>query len=144
DRVVGFYRDEALDYSGAEPSFPDGLDVEVMRFDVLEEAWRQATRPSDREHVTLFINRQRDRFYVRALASDTDLSHLRWTVDEPEDFELFTRIYEALYPANPAFTTKDILALLERRPELITLNKGVDRNAGLAKSLAADPKEGPA
>ncbi|HMF99203.1 MAG TPA: glycosyltransferase family protein [Vicinamibacterales bacterium] len=141
DRVVAACVDESLDYSGAEPSFPDGLDVEVMRFSALEAAWTEATRPSDREHVTQFINRQRDRFRVRGVASDVDLSHLRWTVDEPADFELVTRIYEALYPANPAFTTKDILDLLARQPELVTLNRGIVRNEGLARSLAADPPE---
>jgi spore coat polysaccharide biosynthesis protein SpsF len=141
DRVVSVCLDEGLDYSGAEPSFPDGLDVEVMRFAVLEEAWEEATRPSDREHVTQFINRQRDRYRVRGVANDVDLSHLRWTVDEPEDFELVTQIYEALYPANPAFATQDILDLLARRPELATLNKGIVRNEGLARSLAADPPE---
>jgi spore coat polysaccharide biosynthesis protein SpsF len=141
DRVVNVCRAESLDYAGAEPSFPDGLDVEVMRFSVLEEAWRQATRPSDREHVTQFINRQPDRFRIRGVANDVDLSHLRWTVDEPEDFELVTRIYEALYPANPAFTTRNILDLLARQPALATLNQGIVRNAGLAKSLEADPPE---
>jgi spore coat polysaccharide biosynthesis protein SpsF (cytidylyltransferase family) len=141
DRVVGVCIAESLDYTGAEPSFPDGLDVEVMRFTALEEAWEEATRPSDREHVTQFINRQRDRFRVRGVANDVDLSHLRWTVDEPADFELIKRIYEALYPTNPAFTTRDILDLLARQPELATLNKGIVRNEGLAKSLAADPPE---
>ena len=141
DRVIHVCIDEGLDYTGAEPSFPDGLDVEVMRFTALEEAWEEATRPSDREHVTQFLNRQRDRFRVRGVANDVDLSHLRWTVDEPADFELVTRIYEALYPANPAFTTQDILGLLARRPELATLNKGIVRNEGLARSLAADPPE---
>ncbi|HKB12152.1 MAG TPA: glycosyltransferase family protein [Vicinamibacterales bacterium] len=141
DRVVNVCIDEELDYSGAEPSFPDGLDVEAIRFSALEAAWREATRPSDREHVTQFINRQRERFRVRGVANDVDLSHLRWTVDEPADFELVTRIYEALYPTNPAFTTRDILDLLARQPELATLNTGIMRNEGLAKSLAADPPE---
>lgn len=141
DRVVGVCVEESLDYTGAEPSFPDGLDVEVMRFSALEAAWNEATRPSDREHVTQFINRQRDRFRVRGVGSDVDLSHLRWTVDEPADFELITRIYEALYPSNPAFTTQDILDLLARQPELATLNKGIVRNEGLARSLAADPPD---
>jgi len=66
---------------------------------------------------------------------------MRWTVDEPQDFELVTRIYEALHPRNPAFTTEDILDLLAARPELLELNKGIGRNEGLARSLAADPPD---
>ena len=47
-----------------------------------------------------------------------DLSHLRWTVDEPEDFILVEKIYQALYKENPFFLTKDILDLLKEQPYL--------------------------
>jgi len=139
DRVVEFFHSDRFDIAGTSESYPDGIDVEVVRFDILEHAWRHATKPSDREHVTLFVHRQPDRFRVGRYPSDVDLSHMRWTVDEPQDFELVKRIYEALYPRNRAFTTKDILALLEAQPELLTLNRGIQRNEGLARSLAADP-----
>jgi len=139
DRVVDLFHSDRFDIAGAAPTFPDGLDVEVVRFDALEVAWREATLPSDREHVTQFIHRQPERFRIGPLDSDTDLSHLRWTVDEPQDFELVSRIYEALYPRNPAFTTQDVLDLLSERPDLLNLNRGIRRNEGLARSLAADP-----
>ena len=140
DRVVEFYLRGGFDHAGngVEPRFPDGLDVEILRFPILEYAWQHATRLSDREHVTLFVHRQPDRFRIGSYRNDVDLSHLRWTVDEPRDFVLVERIYEALYPKNPAFTTADILDLLEKRPELLALNSGIDRNEGLARSLARD------
>ncbi|MCA2770972.1 MAG: glycosyltransferase family protein, partial [Microcystis sp. M122S2] len=37
------------------PTFPDGMDVEVMKFSALEEAWHNAIKISDKEHVTPFI-----------------------------------------------------------------------------------------
>jgi spore coat polysaccharide biosynthesis protein SpsF (cytidylyltransferase family) len=142
DRVVGFFAAGDFDIAGADPAtWPDGLDVEVMRFATLEYVWREATRPSDREHVSLFLTRQPDRFRVRGYGHDVDLSHHRWTVDEPEDFELVRRIYEALYPANAAFTTRDILDLLAAHPEISALNRKFRRNEGLERSLAADPRE---
>ena len=140
DRVVALLIAEQLDIAGAAPTFPDGLDVEAMRFSILETAWREATLPSDREHVSLFVVRQPDRFKVKGLDNDVDLSRMRWTVDEPEDFELVRQIYEALYPGTPAFTTADILALLAARPELLELNRKYRRNEGLERSLANDPK----
>ena len=91
--------------------------------------------------MSLFITRQPERYRIGLLENDVDLSHLRWTVDEPEDFEMVRRIYEALYPANPAFTTKDILDLLAKQPELSQLNRRFRRNEGLERSLAQDPKE---
>jgi spore coat polysaccharide biosynthesis protein SpsF len=141
DRVVEFFGMDSFDIAGTAVTFPDGLDVEVVRFEILEHAWKQATRPSDREHVTLLVHRQPERFRVGRYPSDMDLSHLRWTVDEPQDFELVRRIYEALYPRNPAFTTSDILDLLAAQPELLDLNRGIQRNEGLQRSLAADPPD---
>lgn len=140
DRVVEFYLAGNFDHAGnaVEPMFPDGLDVEVLRFQVLEYAWRHASLPSHREHVTLFVHRSPDRFRVGSYRNVTDLSHLRWTVDEPEDFELIRRIYEALYPKNPAFTTEDILAFLSSQPDLLDLNRGIRRNEGLERSLARE------
>ena len=77
---------------------------------------------------------------VAGYENDADLSHMRWTVDEPEDFELVRRVYEALYPVNSAFTTKDVLDLLAAQPELLELNRKFRRNEGLERSLAKDPK----
>jgi spore coat polysaccharide biosynthesis protein SpsF len=141
DAAVDLARARGADITVTDDSFPDGLDVEVLRYEALAQAWREATRPSDREHVTLFVRRQPQRFPVARLPSARDLSHLRLTVDEPQDFQLVQRIYEELYPAAPAFTIADVVALLEARPELAALNQGIRRNQGLHRSLAADPPD---
>lgn len=140
DRAIDFHVRGNFDYSSntIEPTWPDGLDVEVVRFFCLEQAWREAILPSEREHVTSFIYTRPERFRIGNLKNNVDLSALRWTVDEPADFELVRTIYEALYPVNPAFGTSDILALLEKRPQLEMINKGFQRNAGYMKSLYED------
>ena len=140
DDVIGYYLDGGFDYASnaIHPTFPDGLDVEVLRFSFLGQSWREATLPSQREHVTPFIHQQPLRFKIGHYKSSSDLSHLRWTVDEPKDFELVTMIYEALYPKNPNFSTRDILELLEQRPELVHWNTAHQRNEGYQKSLNAD------
>jgi len=79
-----------------EPTFPNGLDVEVMRFECLERAWMEARLPSEREHVTPYLYNCSGRFRLGSYCGEPDLSNLRWTVDEPEDLELVRRIYEAL------------------------------------------------
>lgn len=144
DRVIGEYLASGCDHvsNGAAPaSFPDGLDVEVFRFAALEQAWREAQLPSEREHVTPFIYKHPERFRLGQVRAETDLSHLRWTVDEPADFALVQAIYEALYPTKPAFGTQDILRLLQARPELATMNTHHIRNEGYARSLAQDAAE---
>jgi spore coat polysaccharide biosynthesis protein SpsF len=140
DQVIEATLSAAADYGSntLEPTYPDGLDVEVVRYAALEEVWRAGGSPAEREHVTLGIHRHPERFRLLGIKAARDLSRLRWTVDEARDFAFVERVYAALYPANPSFGTADILALLDRHPELATLNAGIARNEGLAKSLAAE------
>jgi spore coat polysaccharide biosynthesis protein SpsF (cytidylyltransferase family) len=72
--------------------------------------------PSHREHVTPFINQQPDRYKIGSYKGLPDFSRFRWTVDELADFELVERIYSALYPRNPTFTTRDTLRFLTANP----------------------------
>lgn len=137
DQVITFHLQEEFDYTSntVEPTFPDGLDVEVFRFSCLQQTWEKAKLPSQREHVTLFMYRHPERFRIGSFKKDTDLSSLRWTVDELLDFELMTQVYEALYPSDPEFTTEDILAFLGKNAWLKGMNTAYQRNAGLQKSL---------
>ncbi len=140
DQIVEYHLKNQFDYTSnaIQPTYPDGLDMEIFRFSCLETAWKEAVLPSQREHVTPFIHQQPDRFKIGHFKGPVDLSMLRWTVDEPADFDLVTRIYEAIYPGNPNFTTADILAFLDRNPALKTVNTHHERNEGLQKSLRAD------
>ena len=140
DEVIDFCIKGDLDYVSncVEPTFPDGLDVEVFKFSVLETAWKESLLPSHREHVTSFIHQNNERFKVGHYKNEVDLSHLRWTVDEPEDFEFVSQIYKELYPQYPIFITEDILELINRKPSLLGINSHVERNMGSKKSEEAD------
>lgn len=142
DAVIKFYLDGNYEYASnaIQPTFPDGLDVEVFRFSALEEAWKEAALKSQREHVTPFIHQQPNRYRIGHYKNTEDLSHLRWTVDESQDFDLITRIYESLYPVKPAFRMSDVLALIKHRPEWSDINKQFGRNEGFIKSLQEDKK----
>ena len=109
-----------------------------MELRCLEAAWREAALPSEREHVTPFIYHHPERFRLGRLVQSPDLSRLRWVVDEPEDFAFISAIYEALYPEKPAFGTADVLALLERRPDIAGLMGHAATNEGYQRSLSAD------
>jgi len=141
DKVINFYFEGDFDYatnSMAPYTFPDGLDVEVFSFTVLEKAWHEALLSSHREHVTPFIRQHPEIFKVGHYKNEVDLSHLRWTVDEPEDFEFVSQIYNELYPQNPTFITEDILELISRKPSLLGINSHVVRDMGAKKSAEAD------
>lgn len=121
-------------------TFPDGLDAEVMRFACLEEAWREARLPLYREHVTPFLHQQPDRYELGSVTAEADYSHLRWVVDGAEDLEMVRRIYRALYPRDPHFSWRDVLALVEQAPELSALNAGIPRDEDWSRSLEEDAK----
>lgn len=140
DRVVRHHLESNADYTTNTvlPTWPDGLDIEIMRSSVLQRAYDKARLPSEREHVTPYIHKQPELFRIEHVKGDRDLSSLRWTVDEPADLSFVTAVYEALYLRNPAFATDDVLVLLEKHPELAKINGNFLRNEGYAKSLAAD------
>lgn len=140
DRVIAETLAAGADYgaNAVEPSWPDGLDVEVVRMAVLEAIAAEPRTAAEREHVTLAIHRRPERFRLLHVKGPRDLSALRWTVDEPRDLAFVRRVYAALYPAKPDFDTADILDLLAREPDLLRINGDIARNEGLARSLARE------
>lgn len=138
DRVVEFFASGSYDYAANThpPTYPDGLDTEVFSFKALERAWSNGRLPSEREHVTYYIYTHPQDFSLGNYAGRTDLSMLRWTLDEPADLEFMRRVYAIL--GDKPFGMADVLDLLERQPELLELNQHLERNAGLKKSLALD------
>ena len=121
------------------PSYPDGLDVEVFSREALACSARTSTHPLAREHVTFDIHRQHGDAELRPqilnVSAPADFSHLRWTLDHLEDYALIKEIFTTLYPLNRAFSWLDVVALLTRRPELLSLNARHLRNASYMASL---------
>ena len=140
DETIKFFYSGDFDYvSNCDPpTFPDGLDVEVFKFQWLADAHDKATYQSEREHVTPYIRKQSDVLRFGNYARETDLAHLRWTVDEPEDFEFVKTVYEKLYPSNDRFNMWDVLKLSDSHPEWQQINSKFQRNEGLVKSLEQD------
>ena len=134
DLVIGKFLAARPDYASntLEPTFPDGLDIEVFTFNALEQAWAEASEPYDREHVTPYL-KTFDTFVRLNIKSVEDHSALRWTVDEEEDLALVEKIYEHFSP-NIFFGWKDVLELQKINPDLFSINAGFRRNEGAAMS----------
>ena len=104
------------------PTFPDGLDVEVFSFHMLEQAWINATLSDEREHVTPWIKKAAKN-HSKNFLNDSDQSNLRWTLDYQEDYLLIKEIVEKLYPMNPNFGYFEILSLVNDAPRFKKINK---------------------
>lgn len=119
-------------------SFPDGLDAEIFKFDVLKLAWQNAKLTSEREHVTPYIKKHPEIFLLKSIVSEIDYSTKRWTLDTHKDLVFLRRIYKELYSNNPFFGMDEILKLLKRQPLLENINAKIIRNEGYLKSLKSD------
>lgn len=137
DRVVARFELGDCDYASnaVHYTYPDGLDTEVFSFAALERAWREACKPSDREHVTSY-HLGSGKFRIASVESEVPVSptKFRWTVDHPEDLEFVRKIYEN-FSSSPEFGFQEVFALLKERPELGTLQTEICANEGLYKSL---------
>jgi len=130
DEVIESFFSSKSEYASNRepPTFPDGLDVEVMSFEALKKANDTATSSYDREHVTPFIIRSKN-FKKFFLKNRIDLSNERWTVDEEKDFELVKNIYkEFAFDFNISW--KNVLELKKRKPNLFSINSNIKRNEG--------------
>jgi glutamate-1-semialdehyde aminotransferase/spore coat polysaccharide biosynthesis protein SpsF (cytidylyltransferase family)/aryl-alcohol dehydrogenase-like predicted oxidoreductase len=139
DRTIEAHLSSGADYtSNCEvPTFPDGLDVEVMTAAALRRAAQEASTSSEREHVTLHFRQLPQGIRSEVLKNDRDLSEYRLTVDTHEDLVLVREIYKAL-GASSAFGLAEIMALLESEPTLTQQTHGNQRHDGLRKSLRKD------
>lgn len=137
DRVVDVFSAGSYDYvsNTVRYTYPDGLDVEVFSYRALEQAWRRAVKPSEREHVTSFM-RSHSEFatYNVENGSGQNLSHLRWTVDTEDDLERIRTVYREL-GSNGAFGMNDVVNLIARAPDLAGCTTGEVMNAGYYKSI---------
>lgn len=135
DQVVESFHASDADYlsNTMDPTYPDGLDVEVVTAQALREVDRITTDPHEREHVTLGVYRRTDAFTIENLRdpSGADHSGLRWTVDTPDDLGFARGIYRHLLAHNPAFEYADVLELLDAHPELLRTDAHSARNAAL-------------
>ena len=126
DEAVRIFSEGRWDYvsNTLEPRrFPRGLEVEVLSFGVLEQAWKEDSSPVSREHVTPYVYRHPERFRLCSLPHASDHSEMRWTVDEPEDLEFVRRIYGHF--GHDRFDWKDVLQLLDEHPEWAEINRHV-------------------
>ena len=134
DRVVRTFLRLEPDYASnkIEPTYPRGLDTEIMTMGALERAWQEATEPYQRVHVTPYLYEAPGRFRTVAVKHDRDYSRYRWTVDTPEDLAFVRTVYGRLGPDN-TFSWDAVLALLDREPGLAEINRRIvqkDMKAG--------------
>jgi spore coat polysaccharide biosynthesis protein SpsF len=137
DKAISLIRlDPGLEYCSntLDPSYPEGLDIEVIRFKALERAHVDAQLASEREHVTPYIWKRPTLFRIWNFKADRNLKDWRWTVDKPADIEFMRQIFNA-FEAQPLVSYKDVIAWLDANPDVRKINSDTYRNEGYLKSI---------
>jgi spore coat polysaccharide biosynthesis protein SpsF len=131
DRTVNAFNAAGVDFAANrlpppwKRTTPIGMDTEVVSFDALKRAWREADATYAREHVMPYLYEEEGRFRIMLVDHEPDLGHLRLTVDTPDDLALIRRIY-AYFENTDDFSLDEVLALLEQHPELLQINASVE------------------
>lgn len=123
-RVIDEHCEGGFDYTSnmIERTYPRGMDTEAVRYSALEHAWRTTADKDDREHVTLYIRRHPELFSMHSVRSTREpRDEIRLCLDTEEDYSLLKELYKELYKGK-VITLDEVLALLDRKPELLELN----------------------
>jgi spore coat polysaccharide biosynthesis protein SpsF len=126
--LVGRYREAAADYASTSwprPTFPIGISVELVRFEVLARIWRDDDNPAWREHVTPYIYRHPDRFRIVGLSCEADHADHRWTLDTPEDAILIRKLFDHFGARR--FGWREALAVVEAHPGWQAINAAIEQ-----------------
>ena len=139
DYLVTIFKKKSYDYVTnflSNPTFPSGTEVEIFSTNALKKAWKKAKLPSEKEHVTPYFSNHPDEFKITHVENSEDLSHLSWAVDRIEDLNLVRKIVSRI-KKRPVLM-KDVVVLFNKEPELVEINKNVNRKEGDMKSSKED------
>lgn len=138
-QVVEFYLIHGFDYvsndhlrtakSLAYDTYPWGMDTQVFSTAVLARADIETDDPEDREHVSRYIIRE-PKFTHTIITAPPDLRRpeLIFTLDEPADYSVIKSVFERLYSRNPAFSIRDVIALMDADPAAFRANASLPRS----------------
>ena len=126
--ITKFYENNVDYLSNSEPvTYPDGLDIEVFSFKSLEQANKNVTKKYDKEHVTPYIRDHTKNKKLNIIYKE-NLSNIRLTLDEDEDFESLKRVFK-FFNSNIYFGWKKMISSIKEKKIKLT-NIHIKRNEG--------------
>lgn len=124
-RVLRLRAEQGADYAANNmpPTWPHGLDCEAFTAQALALAAGHARTPEEREHVTPWLRARPGAGRANLAAPRGGLAGHRWTLDYPEDLGFFEALFRHLPPPPARPGMEDILAVLDRHPEIAAINR---------------------
>jgi spore coat polysaccharide biosynthesis protein SpsF (cytidylyltransferase family) len=133
DLMVGAFYEQDADYLSNTliPTFPDGLDIEIIRQGALQNLSAYNLEHKELEHVTYGIYTRPEIFKLSNFLNEFNCSQDRWTVDYQEDLDFVRLIFNQFLGRETEFDYQEVSAFLEKNPHLRALNHGHNRNEQL-------------
>ena len=101
-----------------ELTYPDGLDIEIIKAGTLSKLVTMNLTSAEREHVTLGIINRVDEFSAFSVTSGINLSCYRWTVDTEEDFAFIKRVFKDFKSKETEFNFEGLVHYFKQFPNL--------------------------
>lgn len=137
NRMVTEFELWKLDYlsNTNPPSFPDGLDIEVISTKPFLEFSKCDLTDEEKEHVTIFMRKSSNQLKSKNFESKKDYSRKRWTVDYEEDFNFIKNIFHYFAGSETIITMNDILQAIDSKSVPDNLISYKYRNIALEKGI---------
>lgn len=139
DQMITYFDDNSgLDYlsNTIAPTFPDGLDIEIVQTRAFLSLNRMRLSQIEQEHVTYGLYARQGKFNVMNFNYSKDLSDMRWTVDYEEDLAFIRKVYDNFKGKEFDFTMEEVLDLVSLNPKLKSSIDPSRRNESLRKLIA--------
>lgn len=145
DQTVSLFLESGADYaSNSLPAqFPHGLDCEVFSANRLFEADARASAPAEREHVTVWIQRQPGFRRAGLVGPGGGVERLRWTLDRAEDLQFCQAVFAVLSEDAATASAGALVRLCRERPDLPAINDKLHDEVRLDPARQAEVQRGP-
>ena len=132
DNYIDILKRDNLDYvyNGYPHTYPDGFDVEVFNFKSLKVAHKSSKLTVQKEGVTRYFRDNLKKFKTKHIKSPIkNISKLRVTLDEEDDFNLINSIFNHFKP-NIYISWLKIVELAKFKKSLFKINSTINNNEG--------------
>lgn len=139
ERVLDLHLDNNLDYTSNTfegSSITDGFDVEIFSMDALIRSHQDAQLPSEREHVTFYMQKKQNNFRVLLTDPQSNLPYLRLTLDTPEDLKAISNLLKQF----PEIINQSMSSIEDifYKNNFYLFNSGINKSEGWNKSFIKD------
>lgn len=123
DEIVSIIKENNLDYVSIN-GYPIGTVPRVFNFQTFKSIDEESLTDLEKEHVTPVFYNNLDKYKIRI--DEVDFPKYRLSVDTSEDFEVMTKIYDALYEGSPILNSR-VYDFLSLHPEIVKINQNVNQ-----------------